>query len=263
MIEKGRGCGHRKIGGIYIEADGIDVPCDRLNYNIEPCKVCGQGIHFSRGFTWIHWFHYAGTHKKCHCFKGCPICQPKDTKEITVTINGKDEKQIVPVKHGLMFVGKKYYTPEKFIKEAKKMGISKRISTIPKELELGKTWVLLAHMEAGERLVDATEELTNGNKTIDGKCQIKVPAILYAFVPKRIVQLITPIEATDKDFVDNLKKRGITPLVGITDGKGNVSESFELEEWTKKQSKTKKAKKKGVKLVKPRLKKKIKRKVKR
>ena len=258
MIEKTRGCGRRRLGGIYLEGAGIDVPCDRLNYNIEPCKVCGQGIHFSRGFTWIHWFHYAGTHDKCHCFKGCPICQPKDMKEILVTINGKDEKQIVPVKYGLMFTGKKFYSPKSFIKEAKEMGISKRIATIPKELEVGTTWVLLAHVEAGERLVDADEKLTNGNKTIDGKCQIKVPAIFYAFVPKRIVKLITPLEANDKDLVGNLKKRGITPLVGVTDGKGNVSESFELEEWENRQSKERKAKKKGVKLVKPRLKKKIK-----
>ena len=181
-------------------------------------------------------------------------------KEITVTVNGKEEKQTVPIKYGLMFVGKKFYTPEKFIKEAKKMGISKRIATIPKELELGKTWVLLAHMEAGEKLVDATEELTRGNKTIDGKCEIKVPAIFYVFVPKRIVKLITPVEAKDKDLVENLEKRGITPLVGITDSKGNVTESFELDEWedrqpTEKKKKRKKKHKKGVKKARPKLKK--------
>lgn len=243
MIESKRGCGYRKINGTYLEGIGLAVPCDRLPFNIEPCRVCGQGILFSRGYTWIHWYHYAGFHDDedhmihdfengCSCDVNCPICHPLDTKEIMVTIKDKEEKQIVPVRHGLMWVGKKYYSPESFMEESKKMGISKRIATIPRELEVGKTWILLAHKEAGTKIIDVdTDE--EGNKTIDGKKEIKVPAVFYAFRPKRIVKLITPDEANDKDLIDNLKKRGITPLVGITDGKGNVSESFELDEWAK------------------------------
>jgi len=52
--ESKRGCGYRKVGGLYLVGDGIFVPCDRLPYLLETCPVCGHGIHFTRSMTEIN-----------------------------------------------------------------------------------------------------------------------------------------------------------------------------------------------------------------
>ena len=51
----------------------------------------------------------------------------------------------------IMGVGKKFYpTPEHFIKEAKKMGISKRVPFVPRGLIFGKSKVYLVHWGTNE-----------------------------------------------------------------------------------------------------------------
>ena len=224
MIEQSRGCGMRKMGAMYLEGTGLTVGCDRLPFNIEKCPICDQGINFTRGFTWIHWYKYAGTHENCKDQHVCPICHPEDTREvITEDKDGKQNAKLVPVKYGLMWVGKKYYTPDSFTSEAMRMGISKRIATLPYNIEMGKTWILLAHQNAGERpSVDPDTD-----EPIFENCS----AVFYAFRPTRVVKIINSKEARDEKLVANLVKRGITPLVGLTDGKGNVSETFTLDEW--------------------------------
>ncbi len=187
-VEPKRGCGFRKIGGLYLVGTGITLPCDRLNFNLEVCSVCGQGIKQTMGFTWIDWHEFAGKHKKCKCLGKCPVCNPKEKR-----------------KHGLLWVGKKFYSPRTFIEESWKHGVSKRIPFVPKELKIGETWVLLAHPEAGEKEIDAKNTLT-GNK------KIKVPAIFYAFKPAKIEKIVTKVEFKDRKKMDELKKRGITPV---------------------------------------------------
>jgi hypothetical protein len=75
-------------------------------------------------------------------------------------------------KYGLMWVGEKFYpTPDHFMNEAARMGISKRIPMVPKEFEMGKDWILLAH-----------------RKTIQSQYnpQEYIPGIFQAFRPTRI-----------------------------------------------------------------------------
>jgi len=220
MIEAMRGCGYRTMGSTYIEGIGLARPCDRLPFKLEDCPVCGNGIKFSRGYQWISWLEFAGIHKGCSYPKRCPLCDPQPTA----------------LKYGLMWVGKKYYTPHSFVKEAMTFGISKKIAFIPKELEIGKTWILLAHQEADRILVPADEvpkkrrkKLTK-DQTLDGMTELKVPAIFYAFRPSRVVKIITKKEAEDPKIVENLMKRGITPLVGEPDDKGNVTDTYELKD---------------------------------
>ena len=105
-----------------------------------------------------------------------------------------------------MWVGKRQYTPESFIREAEKMGISKRIAAIPKNLEFGRTRILLAHPEAGRREKETKETLT-------GKKIEKCPAIFYGFTPKAVEQIITEKQSKSKRFMKKLEKRGITPVV--------------------------------------------------
>jgi rubrerythrin len=143
MPEEKRGCGYRVLGGLYLCSDGIAVACDRLPYLLELCRVCGQGIEQGRGFTKLDWAALAGDHEAevsipasldetvCKDNFKCPLCQP---------VRGEIMY--------LMWVGRKFYTPEEFSAEAARMGVSKRIAFIPDGLVLGETRVLLAHPDA-------------------------------------------------------------------------------------------------------------------
>ena len=167
----------------------MSVGCDRLNYPLEVCRVCGQGIKQTQGFTWVRWKEYAGEHENCTkvCGLKCPVCHPQGGNQ------------------GLFWVGKGFYTPEKFIEEAKRMGVCKRISHIPKDLKLGEDWVFLAHPEACEK------EVENPN-SLNGKGKEKVPGIFYVFKPQRVEKIVTETQAKDEDEMEKLRKRGITPI---------------------------------------------------
>lgn len=143
--ESERGCGYRKVGSLYlVGAGGMASVCDFLPLKLEPCPHCGFEIPRHEGFMWIakqYFLAAARPHQggimvnrkiihECKCTPGCPVCHPEN---------------IELAKYGLMWVGSKFYTPETFVKEALPMGISKKISEIPKDLVLGKTWVMLAH----------------------------------------------------------------------------------------------------------------------
>lgn len=134
LFEGKRGCGHRKEGGLYLVGGGTAVECDRLPYPLSICPVCGQGIKQSRGITEIDWCGLVGgDHDHCIDKFICPLCRPMKGEMMQ-----------------LMWVGRKYYTPETFIKEAIKMGVSKRIAAVPQGIVLGETRVLLAHPDAAQ-----------------------------------------------------------------------------------------------------------------
>jgi len=183
--EKRRGCGYRKVGGLYLVGEGFAVSCDRLPYILDVCPTCNQGIKPSLGFTWIKGNNFfkddcKNNFSECHPF--CKICFPQQLDKV-----------------GLMWVGNRFYTPESFIKESREMGVSKRIAHIPKDLKSGD-FVLLAHREAGT--------VTLENLTIQ-----KVPAIFYGFTVTRIEKIITESESKDEKAMEELKKRSITPVV--------------------------------------------------
>jgi hypothetical protein len=51
--------------------------------------------------------------------------------------------------HGLLWIGEKFYaTPDEFVRESGKQGVSRKIKAVPKGFKLGETWVLLAHRKA-------------------------------------------------------------------------------------------------------------------
>ena len=207
-VEAKRGCGYRKIGGLYLVGTGLAVHCDRLPFVVEVCHVCGQGIKQTLGFTWVDWKEYAGSHEGCKCVGKCSVCQPDKSK------------------YGLLWVGKKFYSPKSFVEEAVKMGVSKRISHIPRDLELGKDWILLAHPEGGKKEVEDKNTLTK-------KKTIKVPAIFYAFRPVAVEKVVTESQAKDKEEMEKLEKRGITPVVvpdSDPDHKGSVYKKDKAEE---------------------------------
>ena len=176
--EPKRGCGFRKISRkgrvfYYLCGSGFSLPCDRLPFRLKVCPVCGSGLKFHRGFQWLSWKDYAGEHNECKCHEKCFVCHPTDEK------------------YGLMWVGERYYTPKSFVLEAERMGVSKLVSALPKDLQIGKTKVLLAHRKAWRN---------------------REPAIFFAFVVRRVEVLVRAEEA-DEEWVERLRRRGVTVIV--------------------------------------------------
>ncbi|GAJ18049.1 unnamed protein product, partial [marine sediment metagenome] len=64
-VEERRGCGFRKVGGMYLCGEFVSSPCDRMPFPLTTCPVCGQGIKVSRGFTQVNPFQLWGIHRDC------------------------------------------------------------------------------------------------------------------------------------------------------------------------------------------------------
>jgi len=125
-----------------------------------------------------------------------------------------------------MGVGERYYkTPSDFQREARRLGVSKRIPFIPKELELGKTIVYLVHPKASlvresaalqKAMAIVSGDATNQPRLMDSeKVEYKL-GIFSAFIPHRAEKLIWEHDATPEEL-ERLEERGITPVV-IKDG---------------------------------------------
>ena len=214
-IEAKRGCGFRKIHGLYMVADGLSAACDRLPIEIGACPVCNSGLHFTRGMTQINALRLWGRHKDCHDSQlirlQCVCCNPTDAPAF------------------LMGVGVKYYpTPQDFIAEGVKQGVSKRISRIPRNFKLGETWIYLVHPKAvlvKENVLSAAASVIADSSQASGvqprlvdaekKPEYK-PGVFTAFRPQRIEKLIWQHEATE-ETLKALEKRGITPII-VPDG---------------------------------------------
>lgn len=206
MIEAKRGCGYRKINALYLVGDYIPVACDRMPLPIGACPVCGQGLHFTRSMTEIDPLRLWGIHQPCIDQPTCMMCYPPSSQ--------------AEVGHYIMTVGKKYYSPQSFLDEAVKMGISKRIPFIPKKLVLGTSVIYLAHPEAVEvkespalqEALAIVEGDSNGKqqKLLEVEKVEKAMGIFAAFRPQRIEMLIHENELTDEKRKE-LQKRGITP----------------------------------------------------
>lgn len=196
LIEQARGCGYRKPGkggvGLYLMGDGLPEPCERLPWPLTVCPCCGAGIKFSRAWTWIHLASLmpTSTEPKCilwdlqvrakapdewteaeaeavarHHHHQCPCCSPDRAEP----------------RAGLLWIGQNHYTPQAFIREALERGISRKLPSIPRGFEPGKTWVLLAHKRA---LLGQDEQ---GKPTAS-------PAIFYAYKPTHFDLVVADIE---------------------------------------------------------------------
>jgi len=178
-------------------ADGVWSACDRLPLPLVHCKACGAGVKFPRSPRAIDPNTLFGEHEGCSetyalgemdpfqvagRLMPCNVCRP--TSEMAYVL-GVGERN--------------YKTPEDFMAEAQTLGVSKRIPQVPRGLEIGRTWVYLAHRKA-----------CTGP---DGKPQL---GIFTAFVPQRVEMPVWQSELTDEKR-QALEKRGITP-VAFEDG---------------------------------------------
>lgn len=213
-IEQKRGCGYRKVGGLYLVSEGSGVPCDRLPYALTKCPTCSCGIKQSRGWTWVDVEKLVGGNHKisvahgepavtpCGCNRGlCPFCH--GVKDMGKT--------------GLLWIGTQFYpTPAHFIAEGLSLGFSKRISAIPRGFEVGKTWVLLAHPKTiqqhligGVVVPEGQLPMLQDGETVEEKW---LAGIFRVWRPSRIEKIINESDLKNTAEMEKLHRLGITPV---------------------------------------------------
>ena len=188
--EGARGCGWRKVGGLYLMGDSVALACSRLPIPCPVCPCCGRGMKPSRGWTWVDGDELLKAAPECPDF-GEDNCEACSVHEF--------------VRHGigncgLIWVGETFYpTIQHFNREAEVMGISRRIAAVPNDFVLGETIVMLAHRRAiiGPVEMGAQLEYT--------------PGIFRIFKPTHIEVVVSGEESDET--IDGYLKRGLVPVV--------------------------------------------------
>ena len=198
LNEPKRGCGFRKAGGLYMISEGLSTPCERLPFPLVVCPVCHGGIKPTRGFTWIDARTITEEIRKDRpCASPtcayCPINDPPD-------------------RAGLIWIGGSHYnTPADFLSEAVDQGVCRKIGAVPRDFEIGETWVFLAHRKA----ISNAQEIVSYPIPADGPCtgeeEIEfTPGIIRAFRPSRIEYAVKGTETTEE--LDRMESRGLSPV---------------------------------------------------
>ena len=204
VTEGPRGCGYRKVGGKYLISGGVAMACQALPLEVSRCPCCDAGIKPSRSWAWFSpkLFFKFPCPPECKTYQEHGRCQPF-----------KQDRA------GILWIGGKYYpTPQDWTKEAEEMGVSRRLSQIPKELEVGKTWVFVGHRKAVRKTCECVAPKLHGEPLPDPDCkackgtgEVMVPGVFQAFKPTRIEVIVD--EDTTQEEVDKLIKRGLTPVL--------------------------------------------------
>ena len=144
---------------------------------------------------------------------------------------------------GLIWVGESFYkTPREFMNEAIEMGISRRITAVPRGFVIGESWVLLGHRKVvskGYKLAaDKSEEPTIYETLMDaaraqaeeGQGEVEevwAPGIFTAFRPTKIEYIVKEDDSEEK--LEALVERGIE-LVRVVQVKDEVELPLDGEE---------------------------------
>ena len=186
--EARRGCGYRKPGGFYLVSDGPAGDCGKLPLPCHTCPTCGAGIKPARGFTWVNPAALAFGRPCERNPYPCESCPLGDGSTVT--------------RGGLIWIGQAYYpTPGDFLREAGRMGISRRIAKLPRGFVIGETWVALGH-QLGIIAADGTP----------------TPAIFSVFKPARCEYVVADDDPADK--LARLERRGFSLVKVIPAGDG-------------------------------------------
>lgn len=189
-VERKRGCGYRKPGGIYLISGGVPAPCGKLPVELNVCPVCHGGIKPARGWTWID----------PRPFIPDGPCRLDDIKAET-SFCQTCPLHNPPEKAGLVWIGEQHYSsPLDWLVEAKTMGVSRRIPAIPIDFVVGETLVMVAHRKTplGPPKALAVDDSLVG------------PAIFSVFTPNRIEYVVKGDESSED--IDKLIERGLTPV---------------------------------------------------
>ena len=186
-----RGCGYRTGGGLYLVSEQGLLPYlvsggPPRQCGLLPFPTCGGGP--SRSWTWIN---------PTALIQDRPPCRP------AVETCGECWKACGD-RAGLLWIGSGYYKrPEDWTSEAIKMGVSRRVASIPKGFKVGETWVLVAHRECFELgpcfVCGGTGADQGGNlesrsdrcEVCKGKGGLFEAGIFHAFKPDAIEYVVT------------------------------------------------------------------------
>lgn len=225
-VEAKRGCGYRKAGGLYLVGGGLSAPCDRMPYPLERCRTCGGGIKFTRGPQWLQPDFFTVHHLEfgCTCSSPCPVCN--------------NTMDFGP--HLLLWIGRKHYTPDAYLEEGRKLGVSRRLSALPKGLVLGQTWVLLAHLDAvppkdPQRCTacNMSDKLHVPGAPADVCSSFQAPkptpGIFCAFIPRAVELILKQSDATP-ERAEKEAKRGVTVVTVPDDDKDHQGSVWDKED---------------------------------
>lgn len=212
-----RGCGYRKVGGIYLVASGEGKSCGLLPLELHNCPTCGSGIKQTRGWTWID---PSELFKDEHCEECDRHIEGKRVirQHVDVMFDEQAERLYTYCRFsqvhraGLLWVGEKFYaTPEEYSNEAREMGISRRIKAVPREYIPGETWVLLAHPKVSFREKDARAFAA---APVLGERIAEIgerrPGIFRAFLPDRIEKIVRGDESEEE--IAAIEAAGMVPV---------------------------------------------------
>lgn len=160
--------------------------CNALPIPLETCRACGGGIKPARGWTWIHPAELLGLPLSFEEHGGigqhllrCPLLR-RDGLGVTA---------------GLLWVGEHYYPdPLDFQREARSMGVSRRIPALPRGLSPGH-WVLLAHRKGCSDRIDRGEPL------------VVSPGVFMVFQVRAIEYVVRGDETESQ--LEKLERRGL------------------------------------------------------
>ena len=258
-VEAKRGCGYRKQNGLYLVGGGLSAPCDRMPFPLERCKTCGGGIKFTRGPQWLQpdFFESHPRQEHCACTHGsmggpCSVCghphqidypcsefrakhlSSLDCRDESACPVCRNREDFGP--HLLLWIGRAHYSPESYLEEGRRLGVSRRLSAMPKGLVLGETWVLLAHLDAVQPKMPEACSRCGASEHQHGpeqdqlrwnssapECPVcgefdppkPTPGIFCAFVPRAVELILKQSDATP-ERVEKEAKRGVT-VVAVPD----------------------------------------------
>lgn len=224
--ETERACGFRKPSndgvGIYLRGESRGENCERLPFPLDVCPCCGGGFTYTRGFTWINPMSLFDPYMepKCintrfdpmwgteykqddtHQHERCWVCNP----------------ELLGSRAGLIWIGEQHYdSPQKFMEEAARMGISRKIAAIPNGFVVGEHAIFLAHRKS---IYQKNEE---------GKYEWK-PAVFMAFKPSYIDLVIHDPDKVPDKAIEIAKRLG-PDKVRIVKVVPDHTEEKEESEW--------------------------------
>lgn len=211
--EEARGCGFRKEGGLYLRGSAGGDGCGKLPILIpEICPTCGEGIRASRAPRLLADPAGLWNRKRCRhdpardgldhrrppapgC-ESCPFGQPSIGQAL------------------IIWVGERFYpSPSAYVEEARRMGISRRIPSVPRGFVVGRDYVLLAHKKCFS--VNPVDEAGNRLDEV-----LWMPGIIGIFKPDKIEIVVTP--ETSQEALQRHVAQGLTPVIVNKVGAGFV-----------------------------------------
>jgi hypothetical protein len=242
----GKNIGHKWIGRVYNTDDGARFTWSELIpgtlgvhglIELHVCPVCNAGVKQTRAWTWVKPAQFLAGAAPCvqehslHRTDPCGSC-PLSTRRL----ESLD-------KCGLIWIGEKFYpTAADFMDEATRLGVSRRIPAIPRNFKLGETWVLVAHPK-GVRLsptdprvtAEELEELQQVNLELmeAGEAQQYVifrKGVITMFKPTAIEKIVTETQAKNAAAMEELAKKGISPVVVPDDDPDHQGSVHDAEE---------------------------------